>query len=233
MNDSKRIVSVFMAVGLALAIGVGVAVWKMSSPTSSADPAYQADAAEPSTTERTSQPVMRGATSPESTAPTEGEAADNTQSPEAAGNTERDPLLPPNAVVNPAPRAATPTRVYRPSNVVPTSVAAPQGDALGTDLAPAGPTGQAVEPFPTAPAEAAPETPAPAAPPSTPATAPTDATVPASPGVNSTDVQNPAESAPAEQLAAPQQLPDPVEQALPPTSTDPKTWWDRLQQVFQ
>lgn len=46
MSESKRLVTVFMAVGLVLAIGVGFVVWKMSAPSSPDDAAYQADAVE-------------------------------------------------------------------------------------------------------------------------------------------------------------------------------------------
>ncbi|MCT2155034.1 hypothetical protein [Corynebacterium sanguinis] len=237
MNDSKRIVSVFMAVGLALAIGVGVVVWKMSSPSTAANPAYLADATEPASSEPTSQPVMRSAASPEPTAPADRDRTAPTQGDADPAAAERDPLLPPNAVVNPAPRAATPTRVYRPSNVVPTSVIAPQGDALSTDLTPVRPTGQSIEPTPATPADATPETTAPTAPPATSETDTTGTTAPETSAAESTQVQNPANtapvtSAPATRPVTPQQLPDPIEQALP-TSTDPTNLWERLQRVFQ
>ncbi|WP_146183357.1 hypothetical protein [Corynebacterium liangguodongii] len=150
MNDSKRLVTALMAVGLVLALGIGLIVWKVSSPSSGSAPTFQADAVEPAADEERSSspaaptrstmasdsdenadhaPGAEGATEPPAQRGTDGTGG-------GAEGAPRDPLLPPNAVVNPSTRASRPTQILRPSNVVPTSVASAPDGALLT-----GPTG--------------------------------------------------------------------------------------------
>ncbi|WP_165165461.1 hypothetical protein [Corynebacterium qintianiae] len=250
MSESRRLVTVFMAVGLVLAICVGLLVWKMSAPSTSADTSYQADAVEAtvSDTARSSTPPR---TAPESVSTTQASAGDTQllaprTAAEGAPNHANDPLLPPNAVVNAAPRDVSPTQVYRPSNVIPTSVAPASEDGLRSGATAERETAQTAEPeaaatsqpavSPTQPATAS----ASSAATSEPATA-TAAQEPAEEATASTHAQEaapqsapvqdqpaPAQQAPAQQApASAQEQPETVQQGVP-SSADPLPWWERF-----
>lgn len=260
MNDSRRLANVFMAIGLALAVAVGVVVWKMSSPESPTEPAHQADGVDSTTgatvsrMEETSSQEAENSVAASAAAQPGAESTVPSSRPDngAQGN-ERDPLLPPNAVLGTAPRAVTPTQIYRPTNVVPTSVTATPGDAARADSTAAGGAAQTGEPEPSV-AQTTSGEPTPTSTPGSPASQPaTEASTPAPTNSQAADptgntpaddLQNllapvtplPATQPPAEELPAPvqppaQQQPAPVEQGVP-TSVNPADWWERMRQFF-
>lgn len=148
MEGTARRVAVFFGAGALLAALVGVTVWATSTPGHTNRAGFTAEAAgttEPSATATTvssatdtptdtAAPRVSNATHTRS-APSVGNAgqSDNTAAQPAAAppgySAERDPYLPPHAVVAPAPRSAQPSRVYRPSNIVPSPTRAAAQDA--------------------------------------------------------------------------------------------------------
>lgn len=177
MEGTARRVSAFVGAGVVLAAIVGFTVWATSAPGQNNRAGFTAEAAktsEPGTTtpadlssasSMTTATVtenetrtVRGSHSPARDGGRQGAAeAEVRQSQRAAGsapsgyNAERDPYMPPHAVVAPVPESGQPTRVYRPSNIVPST--APTATTQDH-------TRPAVEPTP-APGQAGSRTPAP------------------------------------------------------------------------
>ncbi|MDO5032111.1 hypothetical protein [Corynebacterium sp.] len=106
-NDSRRVV-VFIALGLVTALAVGVAVWRVSAPSSvvagHVEPVVQSS----STATQSSAPSNEYSTTSAAPEPQNEE--------QAAPVATNDPYLAPNAVLN-RTQAAGPTAVYRPDNV--------------------------------------------------------------------------------------------------------------------
>lgn len=156
MEGTARRVSVFFGAGVVLAALVGFTVWATSTPGQNNRAGFTADAAGTSDPSSTA-PAGRSASSPTTATVTEDETrtvrsssnqarehgrqaaaeAEPRELRHVAGaapsgyNAERDPYMPPHAVVAPAPGPGQPPRVYRPSNIVPSPAptAAPQGTA--------------------------------------------------------------------------------------------------------
>lgn len=152
MEGTTRRVAVFFGAGVLLAALVGFTVWATSSPGQHNRAGFTAEAAgttEPSATETTSSPTTATVTESETRTHTVRSSARNAGAtgnlgaaqaepgPNRAGaampsayNAESDPYLPPHAVVAPAEGQAQSSRVYRPSNIVPTAApkAAQQGN---------------------------------------------------------------------------------------------------------
>ncbi|SDS38426.1 hypothetical protein [Corynebacterium timonense] len=141
MSTSRRRVTAFMAIGVIAACLAGLAVWKLSLP-SSGNP-YTAGAID-SQTESTPTPTPAETSSPVSTTrvihPDEHPAGEDMRPGTAVDGAQdgpaQDPLLPPNAVVNPAPRVSAPTQVYRPTNVAPSAPAMEPGPPAGGEATP-------------------------------------------------------------------------------------------------
>lgn len=143
MEGTARRVAVFFGAGALLAALVGVTVWATSTPGHTNRAGFTAEAAgttEPSATDTTVSSATDTAT--DTAAPRVSDAtptrsgrsvrnagqSDTTAAQPVAApsgySAERDPYLPPHAVVAPAPRSAQPSRVYRPSNIVPSPTSA-------------------------------------------------------------------------------------------------------------
>lgn len=252
MDNSKRIATVFMAVGLLVALGIGVVVWKMSSPKAGPDPSYQADAAG-----QTSAAVSEAADKTDEQPPEDerdGDDSTDLTSPPRGGASRGavDPLMPPNAVVNSTPRRVEPTQVYRPSNVVPTSVAPTRNDSLRQSPSGAArePQAEFTEPQPQRALEPAPqrssqpEQPAPQSPTPESSSAATTAPTPQSSEAPTTSGQPTQEqSVPsAAELTLPSLQPQPQrrdeapavtqQQQELPAPSDPVTWWNRVRGIF-
>ena len=162
MEGTARRVAVFIGAGALLAALVGFTVWATSSPGKNNRAGFTAEAAGTtgaSATSTTSSPTTATVTENQThtrTVRSSASAADNGSGAGAAShadsgrpgqqrvgaamptgyNAAHDPYLPPHAVVAPAPESGQPSRVFRPSNIVPSSarpMATPQG---------ASPTGQ-------------------------------------------------------------------------------------------
>ena len=177
MEGTARRVAVFFGAGALLAALVGVTVWATSTPGHTNRAGFTAEAAgttEPSATDTTVDSATDAATdtATDTAAPRVSNAtrtrsgrsvrnagqSDNTAAQPVAApsgySAERDPYLPPHAVVEPAPRSAQPSRVYRPSNIVPSptsaaSQAATSPAAEPTSAATQGQTGVHTSPDPT------------------------------------------------------------------------------------
>lgn len=269
MNDPRRRVTIFMIAGVVAAVIAGIAVWKMSLPTPPDEAGYQADAASsaasPFPTGASNNSSDAAATStPEQDTGTEwaGEDIDTVRPGKAGTGGEaeetpaRDPLLPPNAVVNSNPRTVAPTNVYRPSNVLPTTL---PRKAQGSS-AEAEPTTGPGEPVPTsnqAPGGTPTEPQTPATPTETDSGTPSN-TAPSSPGSTAPTSPSPQETAPGgpaqssdqqaiipqNTLPAPSELlpqqptqqgpaqnqPAPVQQYTPGSET--QNWWSRVRGYF-
>lgn len=257
MNNSKRFVSLFMTVGLVLAVMVGIAVWKLSSPKSSSDASYQADAVEATVNEAASDTQVAETTGeavpPKDADDSSNESSEGTRSPSAEQT--RDPLLPPHAVFGTTPRTTKPTEVFRPSNVVPTSVA-PQVAEPGSQTQQGGSNDGSEMDRPTASPTTAPETTSVQPTPSTPTSA-----VPTEPQGGETDSTSAQPTAAQEQSdettidipgsqqpeasvrpdtptsAAAQTTATPeavqrTETAVMEQATDSAPWWDRVRGFF-
>ena len=130
MKPDSRRVYVFIVAGLIAAAVVGVAVWRMSSPsanysnaadqsaTTSASPTHTA--AEETTASSTHHPSSNKHSSRTTTSATSSGDSKH-QQPH-----NKDPFLAPNAVVRPQ-AAPQPTKVYRPENISPQGTS-PQGN---------------------------------------------------------------------------------------------------------
>lgn len=135
MERTARRVAVFLGAGVLLAALVGVTVWATSAPGQNNRAGFTAEAA------GTAEPSSTSA-SPAETTPSgsddqgsdddsrtsrqhDGEPADTGEAGRTAAsapsdyNAASDPYLPPHAVVSRAPRSGQSSRVYRPSNIVP------------------------------------------------------------------------------------------------------------------
>lgn len=148
MEGTARRVAVFIGAGALLAALVGFTVWATSSPGQNNRAGFTAEAAGTagaSATSTASSPTtatvtenqtqtrtVRSATNSadnnggtDRAAGTAGQAGPGQQRPGASMptgyNAAHDPYLPPHAVVAPAPESGQPSRVYRPSNIVPSS----------------------------------------------------------------------------------------------------------------
>lgn len=205
VEGTARRVAVFLGAGVLLAALVGVTVWATSAPGQNNRAGFTAQAA--GTTEPTATPASPGETTPSDADDLTGDEGshrnrqhdgDPADSPDAGQtsasapsgyNAAHDPYLPPHAVVTRAPQTAQPSRVYRPSNIVPSS-ARPSTDQGGTRQAaepaptnerPSAPTSSPQAPSSGAqPSTTTPATPATPAPESS-ATPPSEATEPALP----------------------------------------------------
>ncbi|WP_342319164.1 hypothetical protein [Corynebacterium mayonis] len=228
MNEPRNRVATFMASGFLVAILTGLAVWQLSPPTSPEGAGFQAQ--EPSLVSK--NPAMRSSAREMSSSP----AAPSTSSPAhtshvASGldvdvvepgadqpvaapprDLSHDPLLPPNAVVNEDPQPITPTQVYRPTNVIPTSMAPEEATAqIGPE--------EGEEPTSTPP-ELPSETGEVGQP-----TEPTAPTIP--PVLPATPPQEPPSTIPSTPIAeTPQPQPGTNQQATPGSINAP--WWERL-----
>ena len=147
MERTARRVAVFVGAGILLAALVGVTVWSTSAPGQNNRAGYTAQAA--GTAEPSVTPASPGETAPSdaddrtgnegshSNREHDGDPADTPDAGHTAAsapsgyNAARDPYLPPHAVVTRAPQSDQPSRVYRPSNIVP-SPARPTADQGGT-----------------------------------------------------------------------------------------------------
>ena len=135
MERTARRVAVFLGAGVLLAALVGVTVWATSAPGQNNRAGFTAEAA--GTAEPSSTSASPGETTPsgaddqgsdddsrtsrqhdDEPADT-GEAGRTAASAPSGYNAASDPYLPPHAVVSRAPRSGQSSRVYRPSNIVP------------------------------------------------------------------------------------------------------------------
>ncbi|WP_147291476.1 hypothetical protein [Corynebacterium senegalense] len=230
MSASRHRVTVFMIIGVVAAIVTGIVVWKMSLPTPADEAGYEAsstsattDAGTRSTTSSTRAP-QTSSPAPEANPAQGGQDVDSVSLPAEAGGaaSARDPLLPPNAVVNSAPRSVAPTQVYRPSNILPTSVAREDAGEASAASNPADPTAAEPTQAPT-PAEGTDTTgtTAPAQP-----TSPAESPAPGLPSAPLDNGEKPEVIAP--EAPAPTPAPDPaVTQQYTPGSED-QNWWGRV-----
>lgn len=171
MEGTARRVAVFIGAGALLAALVGFTVWATSSPGKNNRAGFTAEAAGTtgaSATSTTSSPTTATVTENQThtrTVRSSASAADNGSGAGAGAaghadsgrpgqqrvgaamptgyNAAHDPYLPPHAVVAPAPESGQPSRVFRPSNIVPSSarpMAAPQGTTPAAEPTPAGQT---------------------------------------------------------------------------------------------
>ena len=168
MEGTARRVAVFIGAGALLAALVGFTVWATSSAGQNNRAGFTAEAAgttDASATPTTSSPTTETVTENQThtrTVRSPASAADNGRNANrGAGdavrassdegragaavptgyNAAQDPYLPPHAVVAPAPESGQPSRVYRPSNIVPSPArpqAAPQGANPAAEPTPAG-----------------------------------------------------------------------------------------------
>ena len=190
MEGTARRVAVFLGAGVLLAALVGVTVWATSAPGQNNRAGFTAEAA--GTAEPSSTSASPGETTPSgsddqgsdddsrTSRQHDGEPADTGEAERSAAsapsdyNAASDPYLPPHAVVTRAPQSGQSSRVYRPSNIVPSPArpTAVQGGTRPTaEPAPANgrPSAQTTSPQtpsggaqpsatkPTAPATPAPE----------------------------------------------------------------------------
>lgn len=156
MEGNARRVAVFIGAGAMLAALVGFTVWATSTPGQNNRAGFTAEAAgtsdtdastssTPPSTTTTTATSTRSATPDTDETGTRSPEADTADEPQAAASmpagyvAEHDPYLPPHAVVAPAPGAAQASRVYRPTNIVPSS-AAPAAAQQGPGSAPASAT---------------------------------------------------------------------------------------------
>ena len=168
MEGTARRVAVFIGAGALLAALVGFTVWATSSPGQNNRAGFTAEAAGTTGTSATptsSSPTTETVTENQThtrTVRSPASAADNGRNANHGGsdagransdegragaavptgyNAAQDPYLPPHAVVAPAPESGQPSRVYRPSNIVPSPArpqAAPQGANPAAEPTPAG-----------------------------------------------------------------------------------------------
>ena len=135
MERTARRVAVFLGAGVLLAALVGVTVWATSAPGQNNRAGFTAEAA--GTAEPSSTSASPGETTPSGAddqgsgddsrtsrqhddEPADTGEAGRTAASAASGyNAASDPYLPPHAVVSRAPRSGQSSRVYRPSNIVP------------------------------------------------------------------------------------------------------------------
>lgn len=147
MEGTARRVAVFLGAGVLLAALVGVTVWATSTPGQNNRAGLPADAA--GTAEPSSTSASPGETTPSgaddqgsgddsrTSRQHDGEPADTGEAGRTAAsapsgyNAASDPYLPPNAVVTRSPQSGQTSRVYRPSNIVP-SPARPTAVQEGT-----------------------------------------------------------------------------------------------------
>ena len=202
MEGTARRVAVFIGAGALLAALVGFTVWATSSPGQNNRAGFTAEAAgttDASATPTTSNPTTETVTENRThtrTVRSPASAADHGRNANrgagAVGqassdegrvgaslptgyNAAQDPYLPPHAVVAPASESGQPSRVYRPSNIVPSPArpqAAPQGANSAAEPTPAGAQTSARTPSQQTPGSTPPREPgeSSAAQPSTPAT---------------------------------------------------------------
>ncbi|MDU7102582.1 MAG: hypothetical protein E6332_04715 [Corynebacterium sp.] len=126
MKPDSRRVYVFIVAGLIAAAVVGVAVWRMSSP--SANYSNAADQSATTSVSPTHTAAEETTTSSTDRSPSKKHSSRTTTSTASSGDAKHqqphnnDPFLAPNAVVR--PQAATqPTKVYRPENISPQGTA--------------------------------------------------------------------------------------------------------------
>ena len=126
MKPDSRRVYVFIVAGLIAAAVVGVAVWRMSSP--SANYSNAADQSATTSVSPTHTAAEETTTSSTDRSPSKQHSTRATSSTASSGDAKHqqphnnDPFLAPNAVVR--PQAATqPTKVYRPENISPQGTA--------------------------------------------------------------------------------------------------------------
>ena len=122
MKPDSRRVYVFIVAGLITAVVVGVAVWRMSSP--SANYSNAADQSATTSVSPTHTAAEETTNSSTDRSPSKQHSTHATSSTASSGDAKHqqphnnDPFLAPNAVVR--PQAATqPTKVYRPENISP------------------------------------------------------------------------------------------------------------------
>lgn len=189
MEGTARRVAVFFGAGVLLAALVGVTVWATSAPGQNNRAGFTAESAgtaEPSSTSASSGETTSSGSDDQgsdddsrTSRQHDGEPADTGEAGRTAAsapsgyNAASDPYLPPHAVVTRAPQSGQTSRVYRPSNIVPSSArpTAVQGDTRPTaEPAPANeqPSAQTTSPqtssggaLPSATKTATPVTPAP------------------------------------------------------------------------
>lgn len=169
VEGTARRVAVFIGAGALLAAVVGFTVWATSAPGQNNRAGFTAEAAGTTgnsaasttsspTTETVTENLTHTRTVRNSTnSPDNGPAAHHGADAGAAGaagpgagragasmptgyNAAHDPYLPPHAVVAPAQESTQPSRVYRPSNIVPSParpMAAPQGANPAAEPTPA------------------------------------------------------------------------------------------------
>ena len=166
VEGTARRVAVFIGAGALLAAVVGFTVWATSAPGQNNRAGFTAEAAGTTgnsaasttsspTTETVTENLTHTRTVRSSTnSPDNGPAAHHGADAGAAGsgagragasmptgyNAAHDPYLPPHAVVAPAQESTQPSRVYRPSNIVPSParpMAAPQGANPAAEPTPA------------------------------------------------------------------------------------------------
>lgn len=130
MKPDSRRVYVFIVAGLIAAAVVGVAVWRMSSP--SANYSNAADQSATTSVSPTHTAAEETTTSSTDRSPSKQHSTRATSSTASSGDAKHqqphnnDPFLAPNAVMR--PQAATqPTKVYRPENISPRGTS-PQGN---------------------------------------------------------------------------------------------------------
>ena len=130
MKPDSRRVYVFIVAGLIAAAVVGVAVWRMSSP--SANYSNAADQSATTSVSPTHTAAEETTTSSTDRSPSKQHSTHATSSTASSGDAKHqqphnnDPFLAPNAVMR--PQAATqPTKVYRPENISPQGTS-PQGN---------------------------------------------------------------------------------------------------------
>lgn len=150
VEGTARRVAVFLGAGVLLAALVGVTVWATSVPGQNNRAGFTAEAA--GTAEPSSTSASPGETTPSgsddqgsdddshTSRQHDGEPADTGEAGRTAAsapsgyNAASDPYLPPHAVVTRAPQSGQSSRVYRPSNIVPSTAlpTAAQGDTRPT-----------------------------------------------------------------------------------------------------
>lgn len=150
VEGTARRVAVFLGAGVLLAALVGVTVWATSAPGQNNRAGFTAEAA--GTAEPSPASASPGETTPSGSDDQgsdddsrtnrqhDGEPADTgeagrTAAPAPSGyNAASDPYLPPHAVVTRSPQSGQTSRVYRPSNIVPSPArpTAVQGDTRPT-----------------------------------------------------------------------------------------------------
>lgn len=135
VEGTARRVAVFLGAGVLLAALVGVTVWATSAPGQNNRAGFTAEAA--GTAEPSSTSASPGETTPpesddqgsdddsRTSRQRDGEAGGAREAGQTAAsapsgyNAASDPYLPPHAVVTRAPQSGQSSRVYRPSNIVP------------------------------------------------------------------------------------------------------------------